>query len=129
MGHVDDRLKLASVLVVDNDAETRETVRELLVGDGYQTATARDGREALEIVARGPGPFLLLLDLQMEGTSGFDVLETLRKDLTLPKTFVVVMTALPVDGRDLGNALVLRKPFDIEELLVIVARNVLRVRL
>jgi DNA-binding response OmpR family regulator len=121
----DDRLRLASVLIVGGDAELRETLRELLEGEGYRTATARDGSEAREMLVRGPGPYLVLLDLPSPCVESARLREILG---ARHETVVVAMSSLRAEERVLDDTVILQKPFDLEEFLRVVARNVLRVR-
>ena len=67
-----------TILIVDDEKNIRRTVRMVLEGEGYSVEEASSGEEAL---ARLPdiAPDLLLLDVQLPGISGHDVLESLRK--------------------------------------------------
>ena len=77
------------VLVVDDDAYTREMVSRVLRRSGYTTVEARDGEEAL-LRARVLTPGLVILDLIMPGVDGFEVLRTMRAEgMQMP---VVVLT-------------------------------------
>jgi len=78
------------VLVIDDDAEIRESLETLLVFEGYQVDTAEDGAGGLAALESKPYD-LVLLDLMMPGPSGLDVLEELRRrDRETP---VAVITA------------------------------------
>jgi CheY-like chemotaxis protein/signal transduction histidine kinase len=80
---------IGEVLVVDDDAGTRELVSRNLRRSGFSTAEARNGQEAL-LRLRTTKPSLLILDLVMPGLDGFEVLRTLRAEkLMLP---VIVLT-------------------------------------
>jgi CheY-like chemotaxis protein len=77
------------VLIVDDDAQTREVVSRTLRRAGYSTVEARDGEEAL-LRARVLAPGLMILDLLMPGVDGFEVLRTVRSEgMRMP---VVVLT-------------------------------------
>jgi CheY-like chemotaxis protein/signal transduction histidine kinase len=77
------------VLIVDDDAPTREVVSRTLRRAGYSTVEARDGEEAL-LRARVLAPGLMILDLLMPGVDGFEVLRTIRSEgMRMP---VVVLT-------------------------------------
>ena len=112
----------AQVLVVDDDASIRSMVQLMLSSEGYRVASAIDGQDALEqIVARRPD--VVLLDLQMPVMSGWELLEALReRHIDVP---VVVMTAAyraRAEAERHGAAGHLAKPFDIDDLLDVVAR-------
>ena len=112
-----------SVLVVEDDPDIRETVADVLHEDGYPLATAANGREALDILARGDEPpGLILLDLMMPIMNGWQFLEEV-KDRDIP---VVVMSAYHEKDRPVSNGALarrvafVRKPIDLRLLLKLV---------
>jgi signal transduction histidine kinase/CheY-like chemotaxis protein len=88
----------AEVLVVDDDAGTRELLRRTLAREGWAVAEAADGREALARLGRGAPPSVVLLDLMMPGMDGFEVLAAMRREEAWRGIPVVVVTA-----KDLGR--------------------------
>ncbi len=68
----------ARLLVVDDDASCLESVSAYLEDSGFEVTRARDGREGLAEI-EGSGPDLVLLDLQMPGLHGLDVLASVRE--------------------------------------------------
>jgi CheY-like chemotaxis protein len=83
-------LKSARVVIVDDDDEIRGLLLRTLPVDGFELLEARDGREALALIARET-PDLVLLDWNMPNASGGDVLaELTRRKLDVP---VIVLTA------------------------------------
>ena len=81
----DERIR---ILVVDDDAELLDTLREYLekLGNRYVVETAARGSEALWMVARAR-PHLVILDVEMPGMTGVQVLTSLRAlDPTIPVT-------------------------------------------
>ncbi len=69
----------AEILVVDDDAMSRRVLAQLLSGAGYNCRVSNDGSEALETIHARP-PSLLLLDFDMPGLNGAEVLRRLRSD-------------------------------------------------
>src|SRR6476660_5061451 len=69
----------AEILVVDDDAMSRRVLSKLLMAAGYRCRVSKDGSEALETV-HGKPPSLLLLDFDMPGLNGAEVLRRLRSD-------------------------------------------------
>jgi len=69
----------AEILVVDDDALSRRVLAQLLTTAGYKCRVCKNGSEALEIVHAAP-PSLLLLDFDMPGPNGAEVLRRLRSD-------------------------------------------------
>lgn len=110
------------VLVVDDDAETRATIVDVLESEGYAVRTAADGAEALASVAAAP-PCAVLLDMRMPGMDGRDFAAALRaRGVRVP---IVAMTAAN-DARIWADAVAadacLPKPFALDDLLATVAR-------
>jgi len=85
------------ILVVDDNPAVREPLAAALQSAGYRSATARDAVEALER-ARRERPLLILLDVQMPGMSGFELLEAMRGDATLSDIPVLLLTATADKG-------------------------------
>ena len=80
------------ILIVDDDPDLLDTLREYLedLGNSYVVETAARGIEALEMVARAR-PHLVILDVEMPGMNGIQVLKSLRAvDPTIP---VIMLTA------------------------------------
>src|SRR5213082_2210500 len=69
----------AQILVVDDDAVSRKILAQLLASAGHQCRECEDGTEALELI-RAQQPSLLLLDFDMPGLNGTEVLKSLRSD-------------------------------------------------
>src|SRR5262249_33833533 len=107
------------VLVVDDNAAVREVMAGALASQGYRASTAADGREALELLRRGPLPDLILLDLMMPGMDGWEFLRQRRHDAALAAVPVIIVSALDEDQARavaLGVAGHLQKPVGVEEL-------------
>src|SRR5215510_3667925 len=82
------------ILVVDDDAMSRRVLAQLLSAAGYDCRVSKDGSEALDIIhARAPS--LLLLDFDMPGPNGAEVLRRLRSDkhLTVAQIPAIMLTA------------------------------------
>ena len=115
----------ARVLVVDDEADILELVREVLSDEGYDVDTALTGEAALAIT-RERRPDLILLDVKLPGADGWEVLAELRAAAG-PQTPVVVMTAgFDAQDRALASGAqgYLGKPFDIDDLLRAVGAHV-----
>ena len=89
----------ARVLVVEDDEPTRELLVRALSRDGWAVDEARNGREALECVARST-PALILLDLLMPVMDGFEFLHALHERAEWRALPVVVTTAKELDARE-----------------------------
>jgi DNA-binding response OmpR family regulator len=109
---------MASILLVEDDASVREAVAMALEGDGHRVETASSGEEALHRW-RKSHPDLILLDVMLPGTDGFDVCRSVRGDDHVP---IIMLTARtdPVDivvGLESGADDYITKPFETRVLL------------
>ena len=112
------------ILVIDNDAAIVDLLVEVLTDEGYIVYAAPDGPHALAAIARHL-PALILLDLHMPGMSGAELLAQLRRTglATMP---ILLVTAAPCDATPLlipGAVACLPKPFNLDDLLACVARD------
>jgi DNA-binding response OmpR family regulator len=108
-----DTTSLKTILVCEDDESLRELIRASL-GAGFRVHEAADYDTALALTDSNP-PDLVLLDLVLEGRSGFDVLTALRGDPRTSETPVLVISASnDVDAHALaaGADRFLAKPFD-----------------
>jgi len=91
----------ALVLVVEDEADLRTALVELLSIWGYRVSTACDGREALERLRVGQEPVLMLLDLQMPVMNGDELLdEVSRHPPARPFRIIVLSANLDVERRE-----------------------------
>ncbi len=103
------------VLLVDDEDTLRKVMRDLLERDGFDVSEARDGVEALDQADKG-APDIIVLDLNLPGLSGYDVLQRLRAHPATARTPVVVLTAKGDEDNEvrvfeLGADDFLTKPF------------------
>jgi CheY-like chemotaxis protein len=87
------------LLVVDDDQAVHDLVEEVLGGVGYTVEHATSGEEGLA-QARARPPDLVILDLLMDGTNGFQVADELRRDRRTRGVPVVVLTSLEPTVQD-----------------------------
>jgi len=81
------------VLLIEDDLPVCNSLREALQEEGFKVATAADGREALELLRRGPRPSAILLDLMMPVMDGWDFRQEQLRDPVLRNIPTVVVTA------------------------------------
>jgi len=105
-----------TVLVVDDDEDVRDTLRDVLTLLGRTTVAAVDGVEALDELNRHVRPCLILLDLVMPRMDGWRFLEVLRKDARLKAIPVVVISAHANTHTPEGADGLIPKPLDLHEL-------------
>lgn len=104
-----------TVLIVEDELETRRNLQMFLEAYGFDVETASNGREALELLQSKP-PCFVLLDLRMPVMDGWTFLEALEHNSGIPKVPPIAITTSVVDDVPRGHA-VLPKPVDLAELL------------
>jgi DNA-binding response OmpR family regulator len=110
--------KMKPILVVEDEAITREALRDWLTYGGYQVETAEEGEKALEAIAEQDFG-IVILDLKLPGKDGIEVLKEAREKQ--PKLKGVIITAYPsvetaVKATKEGALDYLPKPFDLNQL-------------
>jgi CheY-like chemotaxis protein len=113
-----------TILVVDDDQSLRELLRLHLSSAGYDVITAADGIEAGYAVLRSH-PDLIITDVQMPHMDGFQFIEALRSDKSVPPIPVVFLTSLDEfdRGKALGAVGYVTKPVRSDKLLAVVAEH------
>jgi CheY-like chemotaxis protein len=112
---------LRTVVIADDESSMRLLVHATIESDEYRVVEARDGTEAWALVQK-LRPSLVLLDVQMPGQSGLEVLTLIKDDPSLASTRVILLTAKAQEG-DIESGLIagadfyLTKPFSPLDLL------------
>jgi CheY-like chemotaxis protein len=120
------------ILIADDLPDNVTLLSRFLQNEGYVCIAASNGLEALEKV-HADSPDMLLLDVNMPGKDGFEVLQEIRADPAVEHLPVIILTAARIDSVDLQAGLNLgaddyvTKPFDRRELLARI-RTKLRVK-
>ncbi len=120
-------MECKTVLVVEDEAETREALAQLLLNAGYGVVTAKNGQEALRLLHTAARPCLVILDLLMPVIDGWSFCEMLRSEPTISQIPVVVCSCADPDLQRTGQlALNVEafhpKPIDADTLLADVRR-------
>jgi len=110
-----------TILVVDDSLTVRQTLSELLVGEGYEVTTAKDGIEALDSMEKNQ-PSALLIDLEMPRMNGLELTNRLRASERTRGIPVIMVTSRTSEkhreqARLAGVDLYITKPYREEELL------------
>jgi UDP-3-O-acyl N-acetylglucosamine deacetylase len=121
---------METILVVDDEAKIRDTVRGILVDEGFAVTEAADGRRALDLIER-VRPHLAIVDIWMPEIDGIELVTALRARVPGLPVIVIsghgnVETAMRV--AKLGAFHFLEKPFSLDSLLASVERALGRVR-
>jgi len=109
-----------TILVVEDYADIRATLAELLRAEAFDVCEAARGEEGLALLARMEGPCLILLDLELPDMDGFEFARRLRALPRAPADALVILTGRTDAPLPEGAAGVLHKPFELQELLALV---------
>ena len=115
--------RMPSILVVDDEDQIRQLIRETLEQAGYHVAEARDGREALRQYRLAPAD-VIIMDILMPEQDGLETTATLRREFPNVKVIAItggsdmigILNFLDV-AKMLGAHRVLQKPFEMKALL------------
>lgn len=107
-----------TVLVVDDEPDIRESLRDALEDEGYNVVTAANGREALTVLPGLSRPLAMILDIIMPVMSGVELYAAIQSDPQLATIPVVVSTSDP--SRAPAGVLLMRKPIDLDRLLAVI---------
>jgi two-component system KDP operon response regulator KdpE len=116
----------APILVVDDDAPILLLMRSLLREFGFEAVTAATGEQAVA-EARNRRPALVLLDRNMPGMHGDDVVRALRRDVGLEGVPILILSGDPLTRRELaelGADGAVQKPFDVPSLIAQIREHV-----
>ena len=106
------------VLAVDDETSVLEVIRHTLKPEGYDIVTAEDGQSALDMLDSF-SPDLVILDINMPGLNGLEVLEKIRESSDTPVIMLSVLNDVDTisDSLTSGADDFISKPFDTRELL------------
>ena len=113
------------ILIVDDDRESRDLLREVLEANGYSVTAVQDSSSAKEELDDKNAYQVVVADLRMTGGSGIDLLRDLRQRKT--SHHIVLMSSFISESErqratELGIEAMLDKPFRLSELLELLAR-------
>jgi CheY-like chemotaxis protein len=115
-----------SILIVEDDPETREVLSAILRFEGYKVLTAADGQQALDVLQGRELPSMILLDLMMPNKDGWQFRAEQSQDPRIADIPVIVFSAadrLKERAGSLRAVAYLKKPVDFDALLALVDRH------
>jgi CheY-like chemotaxis protein len=111
------------VLIVEDDADLREMMAQLLTLEGFAAATVSNGREALAYLRAHAAPDVILLDLMMPVMDGWEFRREQRLDREMAEVPVIVLSALDQTRvAEVAADAFLKKPLDFDRLLELIRR-------
>lgn len=113
-----------NILLVEDEPDIQESLKDALESEGYRVVAASNGREALDRLHDMPRPGLILLDLMMPVMNGWEFADALQADLEHSAIPILVFTAFSQEtkGRTIAARGVLTKPVDLNGLFGAVKR-------
>ena len=112
------------IMIVEDDPSIIDYLADLFQDNGYETCTAANGAEALEIV-KAENPDLITLDFEMPESWGNIFYRKIQKKEKYQNIPIIVISGIDAEFPQLEKAVAtLRKPFDREELLEIVKKTI-----
>lgn len=112
---------MARILIVDDEPGIRESLEEFFQDEGFDVATAKNGAEALALLAGAELPNVVVLDLLMPKVDGNQVYAHMQQDPRLAGVPVIVSTSDP--ARAPSGVLLMKKPINLERLLAAVRQH------
>lgn len=111
-----------TILVVDDDEQTRKSLHEVLEAEGYGVVTAANGQEALEKLNEGDAPSLILLDLMMPVMDGWQFLALQKSNPPSRRIPIVLLSGMAFIQDAPGVADFISKPIRADKLLACIRR-------
>ena len=108
-----------TLLIVDDENDIRESLRDALAEEGYITLVATNGREALQLLPTLDRPCAVILDIIMPLMGGTEVYAAMQQDPALADIPILISTSDPLRAPD--RVPVLKKPVNLDRLLTMVA--------
>jgi len=109
-----------TVLVVDDETDIRESLRDALEDEGYRVVVARNGKEALDALPTLEKPVAIILDIIMPVMSGAELYAAIQADPRFADMPVLISTSDA--SRAPSGVLIMKKPIDLERLLDAIAK-------
>ena len=115
---------MKKILVIEDDANIRESLVELLEMKSFELISAENGTDGLKL-AQERLPDLIVCDVMMPGMNGYEVVEAIRKDARMKNLPFIFLSAKAMDadidyGKKLGANSYLTKPFRAQDLFTVV---------
>ncbi|HTY53830.1 MAG TPA: response regulator [Candidatus Binataceae bacterium] len=113
-----------SVMVVEDDAESRAHLTQLLQLEGFKVVACSNGAEALDYLTHSAPPCVIIMDIRMPVMDGAEFRAAMLRDARLTQIPVVVITAFePPAAAKLSALRVFRKPIDFDSLLGVIKKT------
>lgn len=109
-----------NVLIIEDDQDIRESIKDALEMEGYTVTVATNGKEGLDSLKNNAQSCIILLDMIMPLMGGREFLDIIKKDLNLSLIPVFIHSAVANKNNTEGSVGFIKKPADLEEILNVV---------
>jgi CheY-like chemotaxis protein len=109
------------ILIVDDEADIRDSLQEFFEDEGFAVATAANGEEGLARLRAGPLPCIIILDLLMPVLDGNEMYQHMQSDPALARVPVIISTSDP--RRAPSGVPIMKKPVSLLRLLASVKEH------
>jgi two-component system chemotaxis sensor kinase CheA len=111
---------MPTVLIVEDDHDTRVALRDVLEAEGFTVLSAANGRDGFEILEKLQIPVVVLLDQNMSVASGDDFMHRMRANERLANVPVIAVSAVGDRLRRLGAVAFVKKPLNFPKLVELI---------
>ena len=115
------------VLVIDDNKDTTEMLKDFFESEGIECMVINEGRKGLEEIRKEKGYYdLILLDLTIPEFSGWNIFKKLKEEKLIESKNIIIFTATTKTNNEIdqlikdGAKYVLKKPFSLEELIKVI---------
>jgi CheY-like chemotaxis protein len=112
-----------NILLIEDEVDIRNILKDVLEWEGYCVYTASNGREGMEILPEIPAPCLILLDLMMPVMNGWEFADALETDRAYADIPIVTLSAFSDPEKRIRAAGSIKKPVDLDALFTLVRKH------
>ena len=112
-----------SILLVEDEVDIRDILKDALEWEGYRVYTASNGKEGMEILPEIPIPCLILLDLMMPVMNGWDFADALETHAPYADIPIVTLSAFSDPAKRIRATGSIKKPVDLDVLFALIRKH------
>lgn len=119
---------MEKIIIADDDKAIAMLISEALMDEGFETILVYDGNSVIDTIQQNPDVSLIILDVMMPNTDGFQICRKIRDKISCPIVFVTAKnrTLDTLMGLELGGDDYITKPFVVEELVARIKSHIRR---
>jgi CheY-like chemotaxis protein len=108
---------MKNILIIEDDESIRAMIASVLEIEGYSVSAAPNGKNAIDIIGKGPTPDIILLDMMMPVMNGWDFLDFIRSNAVTARIPIIVVSAYSEIAKSVKPQAVVPKPVQLKSLL------------